>query len=97
MVPSIVRKKASRAYVDGLDPKHTPPEETTTRDIITVIRELMEEEFCKLFAQLRATTGGTFLGEQSDMMTKNRCSFITLLIHYPCGAVPVGGPEGEVS
>lgn len=77
-VPKRTRKPATRAYLHGLNPRHTPPTPATTTRIITVIRELMEDELRGKFASMRASTGGTFLGEQTDMLTKRHHSYVTL-------------------
>ena len=77
-VPSHTRKPATRAYYEGLDPCHTPPEAETLARIIYSIEDEMNAELVTILNQERSKTGGTFLGEQSDMMTRNRTSYITL-------------------
>ena len=77
-IPAHTRKPATREYYEGLDPCHTPPEAETLARIIYSIEDEMNAELVTILNQERSKTGGIFLGEQSDMTSRNRTSHITL-------------------
>ena len=76
--PTRANKQGTRNFAQSLDRKYAPPSPELTIQIIQIIQELIEEEQKALFAELRLTTGGTFLGECSDMMSNMGVSFVTL-------------------
>lgn len=89
--------QGTRKFAQSLDRKYAPPSPELTIQIIQIIQELIEEEQKALFAELRLTTGGTFLGECSDMMSKMGVSFVTLngsvMIEDPKEGFRGGGPS----